>query len=140
MKQWAKLVGRRIGSAAAAAGGSGAGAGAGLDFPAEAGLPLEGTRHYMVQVHYSNLNHLEGEKDASGFDLCTTSELRANDADIVAFGGMTFTVPAQGKLDLTCDLLLPKGTADLHVLNYTQLRLVGESLLRIRVEAERREV
>lgn len=89
--------------------------GAGLDFPAEAGLPLEGTRHYMVQVHYSNLNHLEGEKDASGFDLCTTSELRANDADIVAFGGMTFTVPAQGKLDLTCDLLLPKGTADLHV-------------------------
>jgi hypothetical protein len=89
--------------------------GDGLAFPAEAGLPLEGTKHYMVQIHYSNLNHLDGEKDASGFDLCTTSELRPNDADIVAFGGMKFSIPAQSKLDLTCDLKIPTGTPDLHV-------------------------
>jgi hypothetical protein len=89
--------------------------GSGLELPVEAGLPLEGTRHYMVQVHYSNLNRLEGEQDASGFDLCTTSELRPNDADIVAFGGFDIAIPAQGTLDLTCDFKVPSGTADLHV-------------------------
>ena len=33
----------------------------------------------------------------------------------LAFGGMKFSIPAQSKLDLTCDLKIPTGTPDLHV-------------------------
>jgi cytochrome c551/c552 len=79
----------------------------GLAFPEEAGLPLEGTTHYVVQLHYSNLNRLSGEKDRSGFQLCTTDKLRPNDADVMAFGSHRFTIPARGKLDITCDLTVP---------------------------------
>jgi hypothetical protein len=79
----------------------------GFALPAPAGLPLEGTAHYVMQVHYNNIQHLSGEMDASGFDLCTTDQLRPNDADVLAFGTMSFDVPAHGSLDVTCDLDVP---------------------------------
>ena len=81
--------------------------GEGLAMPPEAGLPLDGTQHYMVQIHYSNLNHLDGQTDKSGFDLCTTTELRPHDADIMAVGTMSFSIPAHASLDVTCDLQVP---------------------------------
>lgn len=88
--------------------------GGALVLPPEAGYPLDGTAHFVLQVHYSNLMALDGQKDSSGYQLCTTDQLRPNDADILAFGTMSFTVPAQGSADLTCDLTLPAVTPALH--------------------------
>ncbi len=85
-----------------------------LELPPEAGYPLEGDAHFVLQIHYSNLMHLDGEQDSSGYQICTTTELRPNDADILAFGTYSFTVPAQGSADITCDLTLPAATPTLH--------------------------
>jgi hypothetical protein len=78
-----------------------------FELPPEAGLPLDGTSHFVVQVHYSNLTKLSGEKDGSGFSLCTTKDLRPNEADILAFGTTNFSIPAAGSLDITCDFNVP---------------------------------
>jgi hypothetical protein len=86
--------------------------GTGLVMPPQAGFPLSGTTHYAVQVHYNNLMHLSGEQDGSGFDVCTTTSLRPNDADILAFGTENFTIPAHGTLDLTCNFTLPSYAPD----------------------------
>jgi hypothetical protein len=73
-----------------------------LSLPPEAGFPLEGTKHYVMQVHYNNAQALAGETDDSGIDLCTTAALRPNDADVIAFGTDKFTVPERGKLTRDC--------------------------------------
>lgn len=86
-----------------------------VELPPEAGMPMEGTAHYLVQVHYSNLMQLDGQSDLSGFDLCTTTNLRQNDADIMAFGTMKINVPAHGKLDLTCSVDVPAGFPKVNV-------------------------
>src|SRR5262249_1324005 len=78
-----------------------------LVLPPEAGFPLEGTTHYVVQVHYSNPTHLVGETDVSGVDVCTTAQLRPNDADVMAFGSQDFHVPPRSRRDLTCQYALP---------------------------------
>ncbi len=76
-----------------------------MEMPPEAGFPEDpGTTHYVVQVHYNNINHLAGETDTSGFDLCTTDQLRANDADVIAFGTMSINIPPHGTLDTTCSV------------------------------------
>jgi hypothetical protein len=82
-----------------------------LALPAEAGFPLEGSKHYVVQMHYNNARALEGETDASGLDLCTTAELRPNDADIMAFGTLRFNIPARGKLTRNCSVEVPPAFA-----------------------------
>jgi hypothetical protein len=88
----------------------------GFELPKEAGFPLSGTTHYIVQVHYNNLAHLDGQTDKSGFDLCTTTELRPNDADVLAFGSTSFQIPAHSSLDMTCDFTVPKGVPALHAI------------------------
>jgi hypothetical protein len=90
--------------------------GEGFELPPEAGMPLEGTTHYAVQVHYSNLKHLEGQSDHSGMALCTTTQLRPNDADVLAFGTVDINVPPHGVLDVTCDFTVPAGLPPLHVI------------------------
>jgi Copper type II ascorbate-dependent monooxygenase, N-terminal domain/Copper type II ascorbate-dependent monooxygenase, C-terminal domain len=87
----------------------------GFELPPEAGLPLEGTTHYLLQVHYNNLQRLEGEADASGIDLCSTTSLRPNDADVLALGTFNINIPAHASLEKTCDLNVPVGTQDLHI-------------------------
>lgn len=82
-----------------------------LELPQAAGFPMEGTAHYMVQIHYNNAQALPNQVDATGVDFCTTSELRANDADVVAFGSMKFNIPARGELDLGCDYKIPQQLA-----------------------------
>ncbi len=57
-----------------------------LVVPPEAGFPQDSTTHYLVQIHYNNAVGLPNPTDSSGFDLCTTDQLRPNDADVVAFG------------------------------------------------------
>ncbi|EYF02478.1 monooxygenase [Chondromyces apiculatus] len=81
--------------------------GGGIELPEEAGFAIEGTAHFVVQVHYSNLMGLSGEKDASGYALCTTDQLRANDADILAFGTNQIAIPPNGTQDVTCGLTIP---------------------------------
>jgi hypothetical protein len=85
-----------------------------LDLPPEAGFPLEGTTHYVMQIHYNNVNHLAGQSDSSGVDICTTDHLRPNDADTLAFGSTSFTVNPRASLDWTCDLTIPSFLGGLH--------------------------
>jgi cytochrome c551/c552 len=87
-----------------------------LTLPSDVGYPLDGTRHYMVQIHYNNVAHLAGETDKSGFDLCTTTEMRPNEADVIAFGSVKFTIPAHGALDLSCDYKLPAAVGPINVI------------------------
>jgi hypothetical protein len=75
-----------------------------LELPLAAGFPENvGKTHWVVQVHYNNLGGLKGQRDASGYDLCTTEALRPNDADVIAFGAMGFTLPARAATTITCD-------------------------------------
>lgn len=78
-----------------------------LVMPKEAGFPQDGVAHYVVQIHYNNVARLVGQKDRSGFDLCTTAQLRPNDADVVAFGTTKITIPARATLDQTCRYTVP---------------------------------
>ncbi|HRI69195.1 MAG TPA: peptidylglycine alpha-amidating monooxygenase [Polyangium sp.] len=75
--------------------------------PPEAGMPIDSTKHYMIQMHYSNLMQLSGQTDLSGFDLCTTETLRPNEADVLVFGTLNISVPPHGTSDRTCDLQYP---------------------------------
>ncbi len=86
----------------------------GFELPKEAGLPAEGKTHFVVQIHYNNLQELDGQTDKSGFDLCSTNELRPNDADILAFGSTKFSIPAKSRLDITARWVMPNGFPELH--------------------------
>ncbi len=68
--------------------------GKGMELPKDVGFPVSpsGT-HYVLQIHYSNPQKLEGETDESGYDLCTEAP-RAHEADVVAFGTQDFSIPA----------------------------------------------
>lgn len=92
--------------------------GGALTLPPEAGFPqAPGTpTHYIVQVHYNNVNHLTGQTDTSGFDLCTTNKLRPNDADVFAFGSMNFTIPANSTKTLTCQHTVNSLLSGAHVI------------------------
>jgi mono/diheme cytochrome c family protein len=79
---------------------------ASLALPPEAGLALEPGGHYVVQLHFTNPTH-EAVMDASGFDLCSTDQLRANDADVMAFGTTEITVPPHGDLTRDCSVAVP---------------------------------
>ncbi|WP_437805980.1 peptidylglycine alpha-amidating monooxygenase [Sorangium sp. So ce1078] len=87
-----------------------------LELPPEAGLPMEGDTHFVVQMHYSNLRALDGQQDSSGYDLCTTEDLRPNDAATVPFGASRFEIPAHGALDMTCDYKIPEGSGSFNVI------------------------
>jgi hypothetical protein len=87
-----------------------------LELPPEAGFPMEGTIHYVLQIHYSNLMGLDGQQDSTGYRLCTTDALRPNDADILAFGTIGINIPAHGSQDVTCEFTVPDAVGSLHVL------------------------
>lgn len=78
-----------------------------FELPKEAGFALDATTHFVVQMHYANYTHLKGAKDASGFDLCTTDKLRANDADIMAFGTTGIVLPPHKATALDCNIQVP---------------------------------
>jgi hypothetical protein len=100
-----------------------------LELPADVGYPLTDTRHYMVQIHYNNAAQLDGQTDASGFDLCTTTEMRPNEADVIAFGSVKFSIPAHGALDLSCDYKLAAAVAPIHVIGtWPHMHKLGTSI------------
>jgi len=76
--------------------------GGNYEMPAEAGFPQDGTSKYVVQVHLNNQQGLVGEVDGSGFDMCVGAP-RANDADVMATGTVTFSIPPRSDATSTCD-------------------------------------
>jgi len=82
-----------------------------LEMPPEAGYPENpGGAHWVVQVHYNTQNVPAGttiDPDETGYDLCTTDELRANDAGVLAFGSVAFAIPPRATETLRCDYALP---------------------------------
>jgi hypothetical protein len=79
-----------------------------LELPPEAGFPEEkGVTHWVVQLHYNNALNLPGQTDLSGYDLCTTENLRANDAGVLAFGSTSFSIPPRATHTIRCDYKLP---------------------------------
>jgi hypothetical protein len=83
--------------------------------PKEAGFPQQGTMHYMVQLHYNNATAAPNQKDASGYRLCTTNQLRTYDADITAFGGESFVIPPRVTIAMSCAVGVPEGTPPVKV-------------------------
>lgn len=90
--------------------------GSGLAMPKEAGFPIKttGSTHYVVQLHYSNPRGLVGETDRSGFDLCTSAP-RPNEADVLAFGTQSISIPPRGNLEQICSITVPAPLAGIHV-------------------------
>ena len=85
-----------------------------LETPPDVGFAEDSTTHYVVQVHYNNINHLANQVDSSGFDLCSTDKLRPNDADIMAFGTMNINIPPHATSDVTCSITMPSTVPVLH--------------------------
>jgi hypothetical protein len=91
-----------------------------LELPREAGFPIatQGATHYVVQMHYSNLQRLAGEKDASKMALCTSAP-RPNEADVIAFGTQNINLaarPPEGGIERRiCSVTVPRELAGLHL-------------------------
>jgi len=84
--------------------------GKGLEMPPEAGFPIksDGTStHYVVQMHYSNPQGLSGQKDTSGFDVCTSAP-RKYEADVLAFGTQQIQIEPGQTLAKECSVTIPK--------------------------------
>jgi hypothetical protein len=78
-----------------------------LELPKEAGFPEEaGTTHWVLQIHYNNASNATGAQDNSGYSLCTTEDLRPNDAGVMAFGSTNFSLPPRSKTTVQCDYTL----------------------------------
>ena len=91
--------------------------GKGFELPPQAGFPIKttGSTHYVVQMHYSNPQALAGQKDHSGFDLCTSAP-RQYEADVLAFGTQTINIPAGAVYDRTCSVTIPQQLAGIHLI------------------------
>jgi hypothetical protein len=77
-----------------------------LELPPEAGFPEEkGTTHWVLQIHYNNATAKTGT-DQSGYELCTTDQLRPNDAGVIAFGSINFAIPPRATHNIKCDYRL----------------------------------
>ncbi len=74
--------------------------------PEAAGFAVDAAKstHLMVQVHYSNLTQLEGQKDSTELGLCLTDQVRPYDADIMWVGGYDFKLPPHQKTSVECTL------------------------------------
>lgn len=103
--------------------------GSSLELPKEAGFAFDENSHYVVQVHYSNPTGKVGLTDTSGFDLCTTSELRPNDADVMAFGAHVFTIPPQTTHSVSCTVQVPSYGVTTHIFaTFPHMHTLGTSI------------
>ncbi|MBX3226864.1 MAG: peptidylglycine alpha-amidating monooxygenase [Labilithrix sp.] len=74
-----------------------------LELPKEAGFPEEaGATHWVIQMHYNNATAKTGT-DRSGYELCTTEDLRPNDAGVMALGSISFAIPPRSETTIRCD-------------------------------------
>jgi hypothetical protein len=108
--------------------------GGNFELPPEAGFPQEATTHYVLQIHYNNVLHRPNQRDASGFDFCTTDRLRPNDADTVAFGSVRFQIPPRSTTDVTCDAKMPPGLPPLHLFAaFPHMHQLGTAISTVKV-------
>jgi len=109
-----------------------------FELPKEAGLPANnGTTHYVVQVHYNNTMGLSGETDDSGFDFCTTDALRPNDADVLAFGSMNFTINPKSKLDINATWTIPSIVPTVHAIGaFPHMHQLGKKIATTLIRAD----
>lgn len=94
-----------------------------LELPAAAGYPEEGTTHWALQVHYNNVAAAREQRDESGFDLCTTNQLRRHDADMLATGGLEFGIPPRAKHELSCQYTWGAGPNGTHADGHPDIRI-----------------
>ena len=86
--------------------------------PPEAGFAEEsGTTHWAVQIHYNNVKGLKNQVDGTGYDLCTTNQLRPNDADILATGTVQINIPPRSTFKTDCDLAFPESYGTIKVIS-----------------------
>ena len=89
----------------------------------------DGVAHFVVQVHYNNLAALPSEVDSSGFDLCTTDQLRANDADVMAFGTTAISLAPHASKSLDCNIQVPWYGQTTHLFaSFPHMHRLGASL------------
>jgi cytochrome c551/c552 len=89
-----------------------------FEMPPEAGFAEEvGKTHWAVQIHYNNAQGLAGQVDETGYDLCTTDQLRANDADILATGTFLISIPPRSVYETTCELSFPEDYGKINVIS-----------------------
>jgi hypothetical protein len=62
----------------------------------------QGDTHWVMQLHYNNALNLANVTDNSGYDLCTTTELRKYDAGVLAFGATSLTLPPRAARTRDC--------------------------------------
>jgi hypothetical protein len=88
-----------------------------FELPKEAGFPAgPGTTHWVFQMHYNNGQGLADQEDQSGYEICETDQLRPNDAGMIAFGSVKFTIPANApKYTWTCDYELDDRYKDVKI-------------------------
>ena len=108
-----------------------------FELPPEAGFAEEaGTTHWAVQIHYNNVQGLKGEVDESGYDLCTTDKLRANDADILATGTVQISIPPRTGWKTTCRVDVPKSMGKATVVSsWAHMHKLGRAQSAKRVRA-----
>lgn len=111
-----------------------------FELPPEAGFAEEqGTTHWAVQIHYNNIKGLDGQLDSSGYDLCSTDQLRPNDADILATGTVKISIPPRSTTTTTCDLTIPSDFGSINVVSsWAHMHLLGraQSAKRVRAGAD----
>ncbi len=79
--------------------------------PAAAGFPLEAgvATNILIEMHYSNIQAAPESVDNSGATFCTTDQLRPNDADVMAFGSPSFSLPPHQKTTVQSTWTVPNG-------------------------------
>lgn len=100
-----------------------------LELPPEAGFPEEaGTTHWVLQIHYNNGTAKTGS-DQSGYELCTTEQLRPHDAGVLAFGSTKFSIPPRATHSITCDYKLGKEFEGVKLFNASpHMHTFGQSM------------
>jgi hypothetical protein len=85
-----------------------------MQTPPDVGFPYDASTQWIVQVHYNNAQGLSGQTDSSGFSFCSTDQPVKYDADVVAFGTTSISIPPLSALDTTCSWTVPAEFAGVH--------------------------
>lgn len=100
-----------------------------FELPEEAGFAEEqGTTHWAVQIHYNNAAALPNQTDSTGYDFCTTDQLRPNDADILATGTLAINIPPRSQVETTCEVAFPPSYGKINVItSWAHMHRLGKA-------------
>ncbi len=103
--------------------------GGAMQTPPDVGFPYDATTKWVVQVHYNNINGLAGETDTSGFSFCSTDQAVKYDADVVAFGTMSFDLPPKSTLEASCSFTVPQLFSGIHAFSaFPHMHQLGQAI------------